>query len=370
MLTIHAAGPASAFEARSGDDINIGADEVIDGDLYLAGQTIIVNGTVNGDLWAVGRTIDVGGVVTGGVLAGAEMITISGEVGRAVRVGCKTLLITGDVGGDVLTGAQDLNLSGTVLGGLGLGVGNARINGPVAGNISGSAGIATIASRVDGDVRLNVTNLTLDPKAEILGDLAYTSENEASIHAGAQIGGATLYSLPKKEDDAKKCFPSSFFCSVGWMILGFFMALVAGVAMVLLAPTWTASAAGLIRSRPGASIGWGVVGLVVAPILILVACMTIVGIPVALIGLGLYLAALYLCQIPVSLFVGRLLVGRFAIVESKGMMIVALGLGLVIVRLLRIVPYLGFLVGVAVLLFGLGALAVSARKRRPGEAAA
>ncbi len=369
LLSVSVTESASAFETRSGTNINIGSDEVIDGDLYLAGQTIIVNGTVNGDVWAVGRTITIDGVVTGGVLAGAETVTISGNVGRAVRVGCKSLLVSGSIGGDVITGAQDLNLGGTVLGGLGIGVGSARIDGTVGGDVRGSAGVADIANRVDGDVRLEVSNLTLHPEAEILGDLVYTSENEASIHSDAQISGATLHNLPAK-DDGKKCCGGPIFSGVGWAILAFGMALLAGMIMIALAPSWTGSAADLIRNRPGVSIGWGLVALVVTPVAVLVACLTIVGIPLGLIALGLYLMAVYLCQVPASMFIGRLLTRRSGAAEGKGIMILTFAVGLVVLRLLKAVPYLGVLVSLAVLLFGLGALVVSAWKRRPGAATA
>jgi len=43
-------------------------------------------------------------------------------------------------------------------------------------------------------------------------------------------------------------------------------------------------------------------------------------------------------------------------------MVGALALGLVILRLLRLIPYLGFFIGLAVILFGLGAVVVTLRK--------
>ncbi|KPJ59195.1 MAG: hypothetical protein AMJ46_12235 [Latescibacteria bacterium DG_63] len=259
-------------------------------------------------------------------------------------------------------GAQDINLSGTILGELGLAVGSARIDGAVGGDIRGTADVATIANKVGGDVKLRVSSLTLRPEADIQGDLVYTSEEEAVIHAGAHVAGSTSHNLPEPDEGKKECFLSSFLCGTGWTVLRFFMALLTGIIMILLAPKWVASTADFIRTRPGPSVGWGLVILVVVPIVILVACITVIGIPIGLIGLALYLAAVYVCQVPVSLFVGKLIVGRFRSVESRGIMIAALALGLIIVRLLRLVPYLGFLVGLAVLLFGMGALVVSARK--------
>jgi hypothetical protein len=45
-------------------------------------------------------------------------------------------------------------------------------------------------------------------------------------------------------------------------------------------------------------------------------------------------------------------------------MVAALALGLVLIKLLRLVPYLGFFIGVVVVLFGLGAVVAAERRRR------
>ena len=119
-----------------------------------------------------------------------------------------------------------------------------------------------------------------------------------------------------------------------------------------------------MRSRPGPSAGWGALILFVTPIAAIVTCITIIGIPVGLIALALWGIAIYLAQIPVGLFIGRLIIGRSRDVEGKAIMVAALALGLVILKLLRLIPYLGFFIGVAVVLFGLGAVVASERRRR------
>jgi hypothetical protein len=109
----------------------------------------------------------------------------------------------------------------------------------------------------------------------------------------------------------------------------------------------------------------------IAPIAAVLVCFTVVGIPVGLIALGLWGMALYLAQIPVGLFIGRWIIGRFRAVEGKAIMVGALALGLVLLKLLELLlgliplPGLGFFIGLAVVgLFGLGAVVVAERKRR------
>ena len=65
------AAPAHAAEFRGGEDtVRIGANETIDGDLFVGGTTIIIEGTVNGDVLAAGTTITIRGTVNGSVNAG------------------------------------------------------------------------------------------------------------------------------------------------------------------------------------------------------------------------------------------------------------------------------------------------------------
>ena len=54
ILALAFATPAMAFDGRSGDNVTIEADEVIDDDLYVTAANFTLEGTVNGDLIVFG----------------------------------------------------------------------------------------------------------------------------------------------------------------------------------------------------------------------------------------------------------------------------------------------------------------------------
>ena len=139
LLMVFTAVPVLAFDARSGQTVTVASGEVVDDDLYVAGETIIIDGTVNGDFCACARTITVNGVVKGSVMAAGETVNISGEVGHTVRAGGKTINISGNVHGDVMVGCSEVNIASTakISGDLLLGAGNACIDGPIEGDIKG-----------------------------------------------------------------------------------------------------------------------------------------------------------------------------------------------------------------------------------------
>ena len=366
LVMIFTTVPVLAFDARSGQTIAVASGEVVDSDLYVAANSIIIDGTINGDVWAAGNSITVNGVVNGSVMAVGRTVNINGDVGHAVRAGGETIIVNGDVSGDVIVGCSQAHIASTakIGGDLLFGAGNARIAGLIEGNAKGNGGEVAISNEVEGNIDVEVESLTILPTANIKGNLTYTSEQEANIQTGAQVGGATTHKLPEVKEKQAKTFPFALFSGIGGKVTGFLMALIAGLVIILLAPRRLTSIAEAIRSRPGPSVGWGALILFATPIAAIIVCITIVGIPVGLIALALWGIAIYLAQIPVGLFIGRWILSHFREVKGKTIMIGALALGLVILRLLRLIPHLGFFIALAVILFGLGAVVVSERRRR------
>ena len=60
---------ALAFEGRGGDTVVIGADEVVEDDLYVGANTFTLDGTIKGDLIVFGSTIEINGTVEGDLIA-------------------------------------------------------------------------------------------------------------------------------------------------------------------------------------------------------------------------------------------------------------------------------------------------------------
>ena len=358
-LTFFISAPVLAADLRSEDTVTVAAGEVVDDDLYIAGNTVIIDGVVNGDLWAFGSIITVNGEVNGSIVAAGQTVSINGNVGHAARLAGETLNINGDISGDLIVFSSETNIANKAkIGGDFLfGAGVVSIGGLVEGDVKGGGGAVSISNGVQGDVELEVDNLTLSSTADIGGDLTYTSENEADIQAGAKIGGETTHNVPEVEEAAP-------FSGIGGKVVGFLMAFVTGLIIILVAPGRSASIADSIRSKPWASLGWGAAILFATPIAAIMVCFTVIGIPVGLIALVLYAIAIYISQVFVGLFIGRWIIGRFRETESKAIMVGALASGLVILKLLGLIPYLGFWVGLAIALFGLGAVLVSETKLR------
>ena len=73
--------PAFATEFRVGKSASVESGEVIDDDLFIAGNSVLVAGKVTGDVMAAGETVRVTGPVGGSVMAAGRDVRVTGEVG-------------------------------------------------------------------------------------------------------------------------------------------------------------------------------------------------------------------------------------------------------------------------------------------------
>jgi cytoskeletal protein CcmA (bactofilin family) len=358
-MTVFAAAPVLAFDSRTGDTVNVPHDEVVDGDLYVMGRNIIIDGTVNGDVFGAGQTITINGTVNGGVTLAGQTLTVNGQVANGARLAGQTINVSSSIGRDLVAAGATLNVTSTakIADDLIFGFGTSYISGNINGNVKGGASEVTITNGVGGDVKVEVDKLTITSTANIEGDLVYTSENEANIQSGARVGGSTIHNMPEKPAPAP-------FAGMGGKLLGFIMILVVGIIVILLAPRWVSAMADSIRAKPWPSLGWGALVLFATPIAAIIVIITIIGLPVGLIALVLYGIAIYLSQIPVGFLIGRLIIRRNGEIESRGLMVGALALGLAILLVLGLIPYIGGLVMLLTIIFGLGSVVVSVIRSR------
>lgn len=126
LATALAVPACAAFEDVFADG---SADGTRDGSLFLSGETVRSSAAVNGVLLAAGRTVGVNGagayvmaagyeVTLGGtaendaaqrdVFAAGQSITVNGTVGRDLYAAANTVTITGSVGGDVYISAENV----------------------------------------------------------------------------------------------------------------------------------------------------------------------------------------------------------------------------------------------------------------------
>jgi hypothetical protein len=152
-----------------------------------------------------------------------------------------------------------------------------------------------------------------------------------------------------------------FFFWLLWWIAVTISLLVLGVLLLALFPAAMAAARSVARNEPGRVVGWGLLIAVGLPVVSILVMLTVIGIPLGLVAL-LSLALVY----AMGYVVAALALGRTMMKEPRSRYL-AFPAGLVILRLVGLIPFVGGLVTFVAAAFGLGALAIAGRRaaRRP-----
>jgi cytoskeletal protein CcmA (bactofilin family) len=358
---------ALAAEIRGGPTALVAPGETIDDDLFAGGgQTVTISGHVTGDAYAAGETVIVNGSIDGDLLAAAQEVVVDGSVGGNVRAAGASITINGTVGHSVTGAAQHVNItSNGHVGGSVVAFGQTiDAFGPVDRGMTVGGGTLQLAGAVGGPVQARVETLSVAPTAHLASSLNYEAKQQANLPDGSVSGGVQFTPTPQEAPKAPPLLNGLF--DLGGLI-GLIGSFLVGAVAIILMPRASARAAELGRQQPWQSFGLGLLVLVGTPIAILVLAITLVGIPVAITLLGLYFAGLVLASAAVALVVGTQLT-RLVRPEHPLPVLGTLAVGLIVLHLVTHIPFIGPLVVMCSLIFGLGLLAQAARRwRGPAE---
>lgn len=350
--------PSHALEVRGEEDGNIfvSASETIDDTLIVFGETVEVDGNVTGDLIAVGRRVSIRGHVGGQVITAAQSVTIDGEVdggviGFAESLGVSSPRIARNlygfaatvnvsersaIGHNAVMFAQRLDVDGSI-GRDVLGFAESLEIGSTVGRSVTFFGnrIAVLApARIAADVGIHVPSedqITISPNAVIGGEITRDFETIKEDGDDHGIAGTILVQLVR--------FGAAFV--TGLVVL----AIVPGLRRVVIDSAGSALTAG----------GIGLVTLVAAPIIALLTAVTVIGIPLAVVTLMLWMVGIYLAKVVVAHVIGVRLVDAAGTPRHYA---VALATGLLAVIAAVNLPFIGGLLDFVLIVCGLGLLVV------------
>ncbi len=352
------AEPGSAFETRSGDEVVVAPGEHIAGSLAVSGDDVRIEGSVDGDVFAAGERVLISGRVAGNVFAWGRELLVSGEIGGSLHAASEHLRIDGAVLGSSYTFAESFTegAQGRIgLDAVGLGR-STLIEGDVGRDLHCAADEIEVRGRIGRDLHApRAGRVRLAEGARVGRDLTVrvASESDLELAAGATIGGAREVGSSVHGEVDAFWQPRPWL----WTFLRASAALVFGVALYALVP-------GLFRAHvPTAMrflrlLGTGLLALVAVPVALALVAITLIGLPLALLGVFAYLTALYLGHVLAAAELGRALLRRRSL-DLPGVASFArtLLVGLVAIALAARLPAIGPAVHVVVLLFGLGLLA-------------
>lgn len=267
---------------------------------FVAGNSVNVSGAVQNDLFTAGNLIS---------------ITDAAKIGGDVFAAGNEMVVQTDLPGDLAFTGSTLKLEGVT---------------------------------VQGNVNLSVGKVVFDPNTKINGSLTYNDSAEIVGLSNASIETVESYHVAEEETTVARELYAKFLS-----IVGLFVAMIIFIAfMPRLHDEVSAAATAqgtVVRMATGAWL------LILIPVLAIFALCSVVGVPIGLVALALYVIAFYLAQGFAGVWLGHLIVEKVA--KGRASIYLEALTGIVIIGVLSAVPYIGGLVYFLSLLLGIGIIA-------------
>ena len=302
------------MQTFSGESVSI--DTPVDDDILAAGSMVSINAPVNSAVVA-GGTININAPVKGDVLA------LGGQV-----------YINSDVGGKVMAAGGNVNLGGNI--GTNLVAAGGQVNILPGKTVSKDALIA-------GG---NVVNA-----GHVNGNLTVSANQFSNTGSAGSVYFHKTESRREESHQAAEKF--SFFGLL--IILGYF---ILGLILVRYLPGIFMAVDSEARSSPVLKTIVGFVLIIASFIAILIVALTVVGIPIALISALLIIAALALTGTFISYSLGKEIGERLKLKQGDMILFV---IGFVILNVLFLLPYVGWLISLISMSLGYAAILYAAR---------
>ena len=309
----------------AGDNITV--DYIIDGNAFIIADTVTISSQIGGDaficaktiniteqgyifsnLFAVSESLNIDGVVYD-VYSCANTVTVSGYIYRDLKATCDTLNIFGTIGRNAFASTSNINFMKT----------------------NGSEQSQVLA------------------QGNVSGDLNYSSKSEISIPENVVAGNVNFSAATSssKGDILKYVISLLTFLvlvSIVWLLLSW------------LAPKFLTNAETLLTKKPLPVLGFGALTLILLPILAIILLLLKLASSAGLLLIVFYILLICLSTSIFLITVSNIICKKFNITK-KALSFVVILVTSAILWGASFIPYIGILLKLVCMLFGLGILA-------------
>lgn len=289
---------------------NVKATGRVDGISFIAGNNISVENERD-YLFAAGNIINIKKVTTKDAFVAGSNITIEDSTIRDLYAAGEKITIDSDIDGKAYVGGDEV----------------------------------TINSTIKGDIKVSADRIILGEKANIEGTLKYPEDAKIDKENTSKVNKEQTYKINKKSksDLAKEMF-IDFVVSVLSIIL---------IGVVLLALNQKVFKKIEKLDRSASSIAktslLGFATLILVPFAAIILFISTIGLGLGVISILLYGIMIYLSSIPTAYFLGNWILKDK--IDNKFLL---LAISLLVLYALRLIPFIGGIVSLLSLCFGLG----------------
>lgn len=318
------AGTAGAAQFTTGETVESSTGKPVNDNLFVAASNIIINDDIAGDLVAFGSKVEINGNVGGNLITAGQNVTIKGKVARDIFAAGQDISLaeTSKVGGDVFLAGDNIKLDGEIGGYAKLAASSIAFNGIIG-----------------KDVRADLGDATVGDATQINGAVNYHAKNQIAALTSDKIKGTVNFVPVSTRPVIQTNFGSWFFGMMALLIFSFIL--------IWLAPKYTNSLGEMTWLDFWLGIVWGLVTVLVLPILTIILLVSVVGIPIAVLAGFLLFVMFYLARLPFAMWLGKILL-------PKGNIYLQLLIGVLIVSVIFALPLIGTTIQTIAVISGAG----------------
>lgn len=334
LLIVFITSPVSAkeindFYSTSGNNVKL--EDTINGDSAIAGNIIDMIGNIDGIGFIAGETVNVGGSLEYGFMAGNN-ITVDGVISKNIYAAGNIITFTknASIGRDIFLAGNEVVL-----------------NGNLDRNISISATRVILEDNltINGNIKINASSIVVKNGANIKGELSYNEDINKDISNNANIGKITTYKIEKDSSfDVKDLLQSTLNMIIVFLVI------------TIIIPKSLEKSENIYNesNKYAKNIGIGALFLICVPLISLLLILSNIGVSLGIILGLIYGICIYLSYIVSGFILGNLLLGKVMKLNTNKYLSGIIGI--VIIKIVSIIPIFGVLISILALLLGLGTI--------------
>lgn len=331
------------------------------GNTYLLGGSTVVGAPVSGDLTAAGGSLIVTAPVGGDALLLGGSVNERGRIMGDARIAGGDITVEAPVGGDLAAIGFSVHDRSRARGSVFITALSADLSAGAEGPVMIFGNDVTLGGDYGGDVRVVASGkITLASSTAIAGALSYSSPEPAAIPPSAKIAGGVHYTNTSYVPSTSVVRGLSL-ASLGIFLLArvlgalILAGLLAGLFPRLAEAVTTRAASASVR-RVFLTMLLGFATLIATPVLLVLLALTFIGLGIALLLFICYALLALLSYVYGGILIGGLIArrisGRTFALWRDGV------LGIFILSVLGLVPFVGGIVVFLLTIFAAGALLI------------
>lgn len=314
---------------------------------FFADEDVTVEEDLDSSLFAAGEKVDVNATVDGNSFLAANDVKVSGSHDSIFAAG-KDITLNEVYTKDAFIAGQNIKIDSSTIRDLFVAGDTIKISSDINGRVYAAGSTITINSTISGDVYIAAEIIKIGENANIYGTLKYPSDAKITIDEAAEINKKVTYT-----SSSSTKIETNYATIIMGKVSSFLGLLVAGLVLLF---GYNKLFKEIEKEKFDSNTIvkttiTGLITLIVLPIAAIIVMCTGIGLSISLIALVTYFVLIYLSSIVTAYYFGNQYLKQK--IDNQYLLLTA---SLACLFVIKLIPYIGGIVGFISLCFGLGFL--------------